>query len=94
MKSEYPELKNLKETLFDLRLKLAKLKKSKPWSKSDLDKVLIRLKKNKSRDPLGLINDLFMPSVIGSDLKALLNGIKENCHCPEFVQWANITSLY
>ena len=63
-----------------------------------MDKVLKSLKKNKSQDPHGLINDLFMPGVIGSDLKksllALLNGVKGYCHIPEFVQWANITSLY
>ena len=96
--SEFSYLKDLKETLFDIRLEVAKRTKSKPWSESDLDKVLNSLKKNKSRDPHGLINDLFMPSVIGSDLKAsvlkLYNGIREECHIPEFVQWANITSLY
>ena len=23
-----------------------------------------------------------------------MNGIKENCYLPEFIQWANITSIY
>ena len=41
-------LKKLKETLFHLRLKLVKLRKSKPWNEADLDKVLKSLKKNKA----------------------------------------------
>ena len=65
---------------------------------NDLERVLKGLKKNKSRDPHGLINELFKPGVIGSDLTesllSLFNGIKDNCHIPEFIQWANITSIY
>jgi hypothetical protein len=77
---------------------LTKLTKSKPWNENDLSKVLSSLKNNKSRDPHGLINELFKPGVIGTDLHlsllTLLNKIKFNCHIPEFVEWANITSLY
>ena len=73
-------------------------KKSEQWNENDLEKVLKELKKNKSRDPHGLINELFKPGVIGSDLRgsllSLLNGIKDNCHIPEFIKWANITSIY
>ena len=98
IKEEFVDLKHLKETLFSLRLKLSKLTKSKPWSESQLDNVLKNLKKNKSRDPHGLINDLFKPGVIGSNLKdsllLLVNDIKHCCQFPEFIQWANITSLY
>ena len=35
----------------------------------NLDKVLKNLKKNTSRDPYGLANELFMPGVAGDDLK-------------------------
>ena len=35
----------------------------------DLDKVVRQLKKNKTQDPSGLINELFKPGVIGIDLK-------------------------
>ena len=35
----------------------------------DLDRVLKGLKKQKSRDPYGLANDLFRPGVAGDDLK-------------------------
>ena len=41
---------------------------------------------------------LFKPGVIGSNLYqsllVLVNEIKNKCHIPEFMQWANITSLY
>ena len=98
IKEDFSELKKLKETLFSLRLVLCKQTKSKPWTESDLNKVLKNLKKNKSRDPHGLLNDLFKPGVIGSNLYqsllVLLNEIKDKCHIPEFMQWANITSLY
>ena len=64
----------------------------------DLDKVLKKLKTNKTRDPHGLINELFKPGVIGLDLKlAILNlfsGIKLEFFLPNFLQFANITTIY
>ena len=98
IRADLTNLKNLKEGLFELRLKLVKLVKSKPWTIKQLDQVLSSLKCNKSRDPHGLVNDLFKPGVIGKDLKSsllvMLNQIKGKCQIPEFVKWANITSLY
>ena len=65
---------------------------------SELDTVLKSLKSNKSRDPHGLINDLFKPGVIGCDLKKsmimMYNKVREEFEIPDFIQWANITSLY
>ena len=88
----------MKENLFELRLELVKLVKSKPWTRKQLKTVLSALKTNKSRDPHGLIRDIFRPGVIGSDLEGslltLMNKIRENCLMPEFIQWDNITSLY
>ena len=92
------EIKCLKENLFDLRLELAKQNKSKPWDMKKLDKTLLSLKTKKARDPHGLVNDLFKPGVIGLNLKLsllnMLNLIKETSVLPDFIQWANITSLY
>ena len=52
-----------------------------------LDEVLIYLKKNKSRDPLGYANELFRPEVAGCDLKLgllkLLNRIKVEQMLPD-----------
>ena len=45
---------------------------SKLWTIEELDKVLKKLKSNKTRDPHGLINEIFKPGVIGEDLKLAL----------------------
>ena len=98
MQADFSHLQILKETLCDLRLKVTKMRRSEPWKEIELETVLKKLKKNKSRDPDGLINDLFKPGTIGTDLKAslltLMNEIKSKSHIPDFVQWANITSIY
>ena len=64
----------------------------------DVEKVLSKLKSGKSRDPNGLINELFHKSSIGSDLKQslllLVNKIKENLEFPEFSLLGNIFSIY
>ena len=95
MREDLEELKVLKEELFNLRLLAAKLTKSKRWDLDQLDEVLVGLKKNKARDPLGIINELFKPGVIGLDLKKsllqLLNGVKDNCFIPNFIALANIS---
>ena len=57
-----PDLENLenrKTKLFKLKLKLASKTRSKLWTKSDLDEALRSLKTNRSRDPEGLINEIF-----------------------------------
>ena len=98
MQDDLKEIKELKDTLFYLRLDIAKQSKSEPWTMCQLDKVLSSLKTKKARDPHGLVTDLFKPGIIGSDLKqsllTFINNIKETCWIPDFVQWANITSLY
>ena len=95
---ELQNLKNIREELFHQRLQQAKLKKSPPWTMSQLEAVLSKLKSGKATDPLGLVNELFMLKNIGTDLKEslllLLNKIKEQFKEPEFMQLANITSFW
>ena len=80
---EYEQLKEHKEYLFELRLKLAKARTSSDWTKSDLLKVLKNLKVNKATDPVGLVSELFKPGVAGSDVVSsvltLCNMIKYEC---------------
>ena len=56
------------------------------------------LKKDKSRDPLGLANELFDPNVAGDDLKLallkLLNRIKLEQIYPKALEVCNISSIY
>ena len=60
--------------------------------------TLKSLKSNKTRDPCGLINELFKPPVIGQDLEdtvlQLVNGIKREYFIPYNVQMSNITTIY
>ena len=69
MNEDLEHIRNAKELLCEKLLKLASLKKTPPWTMLNLDKVLKNLKKNTSRDPYGLANELFMPGVAGDDLK-------------------------
>ena len=68
------------------------------WTKKELSVTLKTLKNNKSRDPAGLINEIFKPPVMGRDLEdallQLINGIKmEYFFLPEVLK-SNITSIY
>ena len=98
IRPELKQLESLKMELFYKRLKLVKLQESNPWDLESLRSVLKSLKKNKSRDPHNLINELFRPEVIGSDLEysllLLLNKIKQNFIFPDFMQYADIVSIY
>ena len=91
-------LKSLKEKLFKKRLKLTKMRKSPKWELKDLRKVLKNMKANKSRDPSGLINELFKPGVIGEDLEQslllLYNRIKDKTEFPKLMELADIISIY
>ena len=69
IKNELSQLKMIKDELFLERLKLVKLVKTNPWKSTELQKVLKVLKSNKSRDPHGLINELFKPGVLGKSLE-------------------------
>ena len=91
-------LKTLRETLFKKRLAAAKDNKSPDWKMEDLEKVLNNLKGGKAMDPNGLVNELFMPDNIGTDLKEsillMMNKIKHQLETPEFMELANIISFW
>ena len=73
-------LQVVKERLTDNIMERAKLNKTPPWDMKDIELVLGKLKKDKSRDPNGLANELFKVDAVGSDLKEtilkLMNRIK------------------
>ena len=69
MNPDLHELQERKEELCKERLELAKLKKSEPWTMSDLEYVLKYLKKGKLKDPNGHINEIFHTDLVGKDLK-------------------------
>ena len=98
MKPELLNMFNLKMQLFNMRLEVAKNVKSQHWTKENLLNVLKSLKKSKSADPHGLIYELFRPEIIGTDLFTsllmLCNSVKEQLIIPNFVTFADITSIY
>ena len=63
----------------------------------ELDKVLAKLKNNKSRDFEGYINEIFKTPVIGSDLKnsllIMFNKLRKEKLIPRFFNYANITTV-
>ena len=98
MRPDYEEVKNMKNLLFNMRLSLSKIRKSKPWGKQELFKVLKSLKSGKSCDAIGYSNELFKPGVIGCDLvESLLNIInraKYESQIPRPFRATKITSIY
>ena len=70
---------------------------SKPWLENDLEIALRDLKNNKSRDFEGYANEIFKNGIIGSDLKKYLlimfNGLKKVKLIPEFMNYANVTTV-
>ena len=95
-----PDLKHLnkrRRRIFKMKIKLARTNCSKQWTMSDLDSALKDLKKNKSRDPDGYINEIFKEGIIGDDLKLSLllmyNKIKQKKMIPFFMNKANITTV-
>ena len=98
MKKEFQEIYELKTLLWDERMKSIKRVQSKPWTISDVEKVTKHLKNNQTRDLNGMINELLKPNIIVEDLKEavliLMNGIKQTFVFPDFIQLANISSLF
>ena len=86
----------MKEYLFNLRYESCKTKKTKEWSRENLEKVLKSMKNNKARDAHGHIYELFKYG--GEDLKEsllkMLNLVKCKQIYPEIFKPADITSLY
>ena len=87
-----------KMKLWELRFETLKMRKSQSWTSDNLCEALKSLKKNKTRDPCGLINELFKPPVMGEDLKGallkLVNGVKDTFIIPAQVEMANITTIF
>lgn len=95
---DYRHLHYLKTHLWNRRFQNLKTKISQPWSLKDLEKVKKSLKNNRLRHPNGMINESFKPDICDLDLKAgvlkLMNNEKTSFRIPQFMQLADITSIY
>ena len=98
MKPEYQDIYELKTKLWELRFEELKLNISAPWTMEHLQKILKKLKNNKTSDPSGYLNEIFKPGVIGQDLGLglldFVNNVKVNLYIPDMLQLANISTIY
>lgn len=87
-----------REDLAKAGIKSAKENKTPDWDMYDLDEALKGLRKNKSSDAHGYINELFRPEVIGTNLKMgllqLMNNIKQQQIFPQQLEACNIASIF
>ena len=94
----YQYLITLKEELCFRRIAYCKKKSTKPWTLTQMRSILKKLKTNKSRDPHGLVNELFKEGVIGKDMEdsllMLLNKVKKEISFPAFMELVNIVAIY
>ena len=98
IKEDFQEIKDLKTELFNIRLKLAQMAHTDPWTLSHLDKALKSLKDDKARDIHGWVNEIFKEGVAGKNLKLsllkLLNNVKDKNYIPEFMELADVATIY
>ena len=98
IKEGLEQLQGEKEKLCQLRLQSSSQNKTPNWTLDQLTAVLKSLNKNRSRDPLGYCNELFLPHVAGSDLQLailkIMNKIKSDQKFPAQLETCNISSIY
>ena len=97
IRAEYRENYNKKVALWKLRSGRLKVKVTPDWTVKELQNAIKLLKNNKSRDPSGLLNELFKKPVMGKDLERailkLVNGMKSKHYIPDPVKMSNITKI-
>ena len=98
IKGEFEEIKDYKTELFNLRMQIVKNSKTEPWNLDELEKALKSLKNKKARDPHGWVNELFNSEITGKNLKMsllkLFNKVKESGYIPDFMEIADIATIY
>ena len=98
IRDDLKHIQDAKELLCTKLLEVAKSNKTAPWKMNQLEKVLKKLKRGKSRDPYGYCNELFMPEAAGDDLKnailKMMNKIKEEQVFTESLELCNISSIW
>ena len=97
MRPDMTSVIDRKNEIFDMKIKISEEKKSPDWTLKDLDEALKNLKNDKARDVEGYANEIFKEKVIGSNLKESLlimfNRLKRENYVPEFLNFANITTV-
>ena len=98
IEEDFEDLFKMKNDLWKYRLDILRRRTTEPWKISALDRVLKSLKNNQSRDPMGMISEIFKPGVMGDGMKwsilDMMNNIKAHMFIPTNMQLANITTIY
>ena len=97
VRSDFSDMRIRRNKIFKMKMKVAGKKKSPDWTMKDLEVVLKNLKRNKSRDFEGYLNEIFKLDVIGDDLKESLilmfNMLKKKQLIAIFMNFCNITTV-
>ena len=97
LRPDFADVRKRRKTIFKLKMKFARSRKSPDWSMDDLETALKYLKPNKSRDFEGYLNEIFKPDVIGDNLKEsillMFNMLKNKQLIPIFLNFCNVTTV-
>ena len=88
----------MKNLLWSERFNVLRKTISIPWKYHDISKAAKGLKNNQTMDPNGMINELLKANIMGEDLQLanleLMNVIKNKFEFPEFMEVANMSTIY
>ena len=97
IRPDFSDMRFRRNKIFKLKMKVASKNKSRDWTMDDLNQALKNLKRNKSRDFEGYLNEIFKLDVIGNNLKESLllmfNKLKQKQLVPIFLNYCNITTV-
>ena len=97
VRQNFTEMRTRRKKIFKMKMKFAGNRRSPDWTMRNLEAALKNLKKNKSRDFEGYLNEIFKLDVIGEDLKKSLlimfNMLKKKKLIPIFLNYCKITTV-
>ena len=89
VRNDYKSIKIRRKKIFEMKMMLAKCRKSPPWTMQQLETALEDLKPNKSRDYEGYINEIF--KFKGPFIKNAQQQSKSDCSVSKLCKYDNCT---
>ena len=80
MKPHLTEAEHNVNKVCEQRLKITKLNRTEPWCMADLDNAIKDIGRDKSRDALGMANELFKEEAAGTDFKLAILKLMNAIH--------------
>ena len=91
-------VRSLRGRILEMCLKISEKHRLPDFSMTDLLKSMSNLKNNNSKDPQGLVNEIFKEGCVGTDLRESLlkmfNTMKHHRIFPLFMRLSNITPIH